>query len=49
MRTAPDAWATSSATTPASTTSAPTFRPAWVEANDGNLVNRTDVFHRTVG
>jgi hypothetical protein len=26
-----------------------TFHPAWVEANDGNLVNRTDVFHRTAG
>jgi hypothetical protein len=22
------------------------FHPAWVAANDGNLVNRTDVFHR---
>jgi len=26
-----------------------TFHPAWVEANDGNLANRTDVFHRTAG
>ena len=26
-----------------------TFHPAWVEANDGNLVNRTDVFQRTAG
>jgi hypothetical protein len=26
-----------------------TFHPAWVEANDGNLLNRTDVFHRTAG
>jgi hypothetical protein len=26
-----------------------TFHPAWVEANDGNLANRTDVFHRTTG
>jgi hypothetical protein len=24
-----------------------TFHPAWVEANDGNTVNRTDVFHRS--
>jgi hypothetical protein len=24
-----------------------TFHPAWVAANDGNLANRTDVFHRT--
>jgi len=23
------------------------FHPAWVAANDGNLANRTDVFHRT--
>jgi hypothetical protein len=22
------------------------FHPAWVAANDGNLTNRTDVFHR---
>jgi hypothetical protein len=26
-----------------------TFHPAWVGANDGNLANRTDVFHRTAG
>jgi hypothetical protein len=26
-----------------------TFHPAWVTANDGNLANRTDVFHRTAG
>ena len=26
-----------------------TFHPAWVAANDGNLANRTDVFHRTAG
>jgi hypothetical protein len=26
-----------------------TFQPAWVEANDGNTANRTDVFHRTAG
>ena len=26
-----------------------TFHPAWVAANDGNLTNRTDVFHRTAG
>jgi hypothetical protein len=26
-----------------------TFHPAWVEANDGSLANRTDVFHRTAG
>ena len=25
------------------------FHPAWVGANDGNLTNRTDVFHRTAG
>jgi hypothetical protein len=25
------------------------FHPAWVAANDGNLANRTDVFHRTAG
>jgi hypothetical protein len=25
------------------------FHPAWVGANDGNLANRTDVFHRTAG
>jgi hypothetical protein len=24
-----------------------TFHPAWVEADDGNTANRTDVFHRT--
>jgi hypothetical protein len=24
-----------------------TFHPTWVAANDGNTVNRTDVFHRT--
>ena len=23
------------------------FDPTWVAANDGNLANRTDVFHRT--
>ena len=23
--------------------------PAWVAANDGDLANRTDVFHRTAG
>ena len=26
-----------------------TFHPAWVGANDGNLANRTDVFHRAAG
>jgi hypothetical protein len=26
-----------------------TFHPTWVGANDGNLANRTDVFHRTAG
>jgi hypothetical protein len=26
-----------------------TFHPAWVGANDGNIANRTDVFHRTAG
>jgi hypothetical protein len=26
-----------------------TFHPAWVGANDGDLLNRTDVFHRTAG
>ena len=26
-----------------------TFHPTWVGANDGNLDNRTDVFHRTAG
>ena len=26
-----------------------TFHPTWVGANTGNLVNRTDVFHRTAG
>ncbi len=25
------------------------FHPAWVAANDGNLGNRTDVFHRSAG
>jgi hypothetical protein len=25
------------------------FHPAWVSANDGDLTNRTDVFHRTAG
>jgi hypothetical protein len=25
------------------------FHPTWVAANDGNLANRTDVFHRTAG
>ena len=25
------------------------FHPTWVGANDGNLANRTDVFHRTAG
>ena len=25
------------------------FRPAWVAANDGNLVNPTDVFARRAG
>jgi len=25
------------------------FRPAWVAANDGNLVNPTDVFTRSAG
>lgn len=25
------------------------FHPAWVAANDGNLANRTDVFHRSAG
>ena len=26
-----------------------TFHPTWVGANDGNLANRTDVFHRAAG
>jgi hypothetical protein len=26
-----------------------TFHPTWVGANDGNLTNRTDVFHRAAG
>jgi hypothetical protein len=26
-----------------------TFHPTWVGANDGDLTNRTDVFHRTAG
>ena len=26
-----------------------TFHPTWVGANNGNLANRTDVFHRTAG
>jgi len=26
-----------------------TFHPAWVGANDGDLTNRTDVFHRAAG
>ena len=26
-----------------------TFHPTWVAANNGNLANRTDVFHRTAG
>jgi len=26
-----------------------TFHPTWVGANEGNLINRTDVFHRTSG
>ena len=26
-----------------------TFHPTWVGANDGDLANRTDVFHRTAG
>ena len=25
------------------------FRPTWVAANNGNLVNRTDVFGRNAG
>ena len=26
-----------------------TFHPTWVGANDGNLSNRTDLFHRAAG
>ena len=26
-----------------------TIHPAWVGAHDGDLLNRTDVFHRTAG
>jgi hypothetical protein len=25
------------------------FHPTWVDANDGNTTNRTDVRHRTAG
>ena len=47
MRTAPDALGYFVGDYTGLDHSATTFHPAWVGANDGDLLNRTDVFHRT--